>query len=98
MGKVDVLPYIKTRRHHPGLGLQSQLTSTLLLEIGYFDARSTKVIRTLSASPTSPVRGQTSNTFANNIQLAVKFTFYAEPPDRGLFASGSLLQSSVARI
>ena len=53
------------------LGLQAEVARNLLLEAEYFGARSTDVIRTrglnqaLSASPSDPVRGQTSNTLAN---------------------------------
>lgn len=56
------------------LGVQTELARNFMLEVGYFGTRATKVIRTrglnqaLSASPSNPVRGQTSNTFDNIAQ------------------------------
>lgn len=53
------------------LGLQAEVARNLMLEVEYVGARSTDVIRTrglnqaLSASPTNPVRGLTSNTVDN---------------------------------
>jgi hypothetical protein len=51
--------------------LQVQLANNYLLEVGYLGSRGTKIYETvainqaLSASTTSPVNGQTSNTLAN---------------------------------
>lgn len=51
--------------------LQTQVTPSVLLEVGYVGTRGTHLFRTvtpnqaLSASPADPIRGQTDNTIAN---------------------------------
>jgi hypothetical protein len=53
------------------LNLQSQLAHNFLLEIGYTGARATHLAETVSlnqaelASPSNPIRGETTNTLAN---------------------------------
>jgi hypothetical protein len=60
------------------LGTQTQITPTLVLEVGYSGARGLHLIdelsvnQALSASPSNPINGQTSNTVAN-IQQRVPF-------------------------
>jgi hypothetical protein len=54
-----------------GLNVQDQLTSNLLLEVGYVGTRGTHLMRyrllnqAMDASMTHPVRGETDNTIAN---------------------------------
>jgi Carboxypeptidase regulatory-like domain/TonB dependent receptor len=63
-------------------GTQTQITPTLVLEIGYSGARGLHLIdeltinQALSASPTNPINGQTSNTVAN-IQDRVPYPGFA---------------------
>jgi hypothetical protein len=53
------------------LNIQAQLTPSLLLEVGYFGMHGTHQVRTRSvnqanlASPSNPIRGETTNTLAN---------------------------------
>ncbi|MGH9682907.1 MAG: carboxypeptidase regulatory-like domain-containing protein [Candidatus Acidiferrales bacterium] len=53
------------------MDLQTNLSANTLLDIGYHGARGSKLVQerafdqALSASPADPIRGQTSNTFAN---------------------------------
>jgi hypothetical protein len=53
------------------LNLQTQLASNYLLEVGYVGSRATHLVETVSlnqaglASPSDPIRGQTTNTLAN---------------------------------
>jgi hypothetical protein len=60
------------------LGTQTQLTKSLVLEVGYSGARGLHLFQLLSvnqaglASPTNPIRGQTTNTQAN-VRLRVPF-------------------------
>ena len=60
------------------LGTQTQITPSLVLEVGYSGARGLHLIDELSvnqaqlASPTNPINGQTTNTVAN-IQQRVPF-------------------------
>jgi hypothetical protein len=60
------------------LGIQAQITPTLVLEVGYSGARGLHLIDERStnqaalASPSDPINGQTTNTFAN-IQERVPF-------------------------
>lgn len=60
------------------LGMQAQLTPSLVLEVGYSGARGLHLIDIRSvnqadlASPTDPIRGQTTNTLAN-LPLRVAF-------------------------
>jgi hypothetical protein len=57
-----------------GLNIQSELLPNLLLEVGYVGTRGTSLMRArlpnqaLDASPSRPVRGQTTNTVANVAQ------------------------------
>jgi Carboxypeptidase regulatory-like domain len=54
-----------------GLNVQNELMPSLLLEVGYVGTRGTHLLRArlpnqaLNASPSNPIRGQTSNTIAN---------------------------------
>jgi hypothetical protein len=54
-----------------GLNVQDELRRGLLLEVGYVGTRGTHLLRTrllsqaLDASPSNPIRGQTTNTLAN---------------------------------
>jgi hypothetical protein len=54
-----------------GLNVQDELRRGLLLEVGYVGTRGTHLLRTrllnqaLAASPSDPIRGQTTNTLAN---------------------------------
>jgi Carboxypeptidase regulatory-like domain/TonB dependent receptor len=63
-------------------GTQTQITPTLVLEVGYSGARGLHLIdeltinQALSASPTNPINGQTTNTFAN-IQDRVPYPGFA---------------------
>ena len=58
------------------LNLQTRFASNYLLEVGYVGARATHLVETISlnqaglASPSDPIRGQTTNTLAN-MQLRV---------------------------
>ena len=60
------------------MNLQTELTKSLVLQIGYQGERGTHLIeqrsfnQALSASPSDPIRGQTSNTLAN-IPLRVPY-------------------------
>jgi len=57
--------------HQFGLNLQTEFTSNLMLEVGYVGARSTHLVRGRNlnqaylASPSNPIRGETTNTIAN---------------------------------
>jgi hypothetical protein len=59
-----------------GLNLQTELAKDIVLEVGYVGARGEHLIRDRSlnqaglASAADPIRGQTTNTFANVIQRA----------------------------
>jgi hypothetical protein len=59
-----------------GLNLQTELAKDFVLEVGYVGARGEHLIRDRSvnqaglASAANPIRGQTTNTFANVIQRA----------------------------
>jgi hypothetical protein len=74
--------------HQFGLNLQTELTSNLMLEVGYVGARSTHLVRgrnlnqAFLASPSNPIRGETTNTVAN----AARRTPYSG------FAAGGLRQ------
>jgi hypothetical protein len=63
-------------------GTQTQITPSLVLEVGYSGARGLHLIEERSvnqaslASPTDPINGQTTNTFAN-IQSRVPFTGFS---------------------
>lgn len=56
---------------HYSLNVQDQLTSNTVLEIGYLGSRGTRLLTTtspneaLNASPSNPIRGETTNTFTN---------------------------------
>jgi hypothetical protein len=65
-------------------GTQTQITPSLVLEVGYSGARGLHLIDERSinqaslASPTDPINGQTTNTYAN-IQQRVPFIGFSSP-------------------
>jgi hypothetical protein len=68
--------YRPSRLTRYGLNLQTELTENLVLEVGYVGARGEHLVRNRSfnqagfANATNPIRGETTNTFANVIQRA----------------------------
>lgn len=76
------------------LGLQTQLPAGLMLETGYSGARGLHLIQEGSinqaqlASPTNPIRGQTTNTLAN-IPLRVPFQGWDPALMQQIVSSGS---------
>ena len=75
-----------------GLNVQNELVPNLLLEVGYVGTRGTSLMRArlpnqaLDASPSNPVRGQTSNTVSN---IPLRLPIPGQPP-----ASLFLVESS----
>jgi hypothetical protein len=74
-----------------GLNIQAELHANWLLEVGYIGTRGTHLLRTrsanqaLDASPTQPIRGQTTDTVAN---IPLRVPIQGVPP-QALFVTES---------
>lgn len=81
--KVLAADYRPSKTQQYSLNIQSQLARNFLLEVGYFGARGTELLRTRSlnqaqlASPSNPIRGVTTNTVANIAQRVPILGFQA---------------------
>src|SRR5262249_54041465 len=76
------------------LGLQTELTKDMVLEVGYSGARGTHLIRQRSinqagiASAANPIRGQTTNT-QSNVLLRVPFEGFSSSQAQVIESAGS---------
>jgi hypothetical protein len=76
------------------LGIQTELTKNTVLEVGFSGARGTHLARQRSvnqagvASAQNPIRGQTTNTFAN-IRLRVPFEGFSPSSAQEIESAGS---------
>lgn len=80
--------------HQYSLGLQTELTHSLVLDVGYSGTRGLHLIRQRSinqaqlASPANPIRGETTNTVAN-IPLRVPFEGWSSSQMQYIESSGA---------